>query len=137
MPLWSFLLRFLLSLCLILNGTAALASAHLPLQDAVPAAMHASPTATDAMADMPCHHGEHVVAATDAQGDAHHPKDSGTTPDCCKSGACRCVCVHAAPIGVPALQLASFPRAHERSVRRLVPGHAAPALPHPIRPPIG
>ncbi|GAB3099687.1 CopL family metal-binding regulatory protein [Lysobacter terrae] len=152
MSIGSVLLRLLLSLCLVLNGTgAAAASAHMPMQhESAPLGTEATTSASASADAMPCHGGHHEAAAMQspadpmAMGHASHDKASkpdhsrpGHTPDCCKSGTCRCACVHVAQVGVPAMLLPAAVPAHERSVRTLTLGHAAPALPHPIRPPIG
>jgi hypothetical protein len=152
MSIGSVLLRLLLSLCLVLNGTAAAAaSAQLPMaQHTNPATAEAAHQGTSTEA-MPCH-GHHDAMAAAMPGDAsmhgipmQHAPAANTpqptkpkhTPDCCKSGTCRCACVHIAQVGVPALRIPDVAPDHQRSVRALAPGHAAPALPHPIRPPIG
>ena len=141
MLLWSLLLRALLCLCLVLNGMAAAsASAHLPMADHIGAAsVAANPASMAATQDASCHgHGATAMAdqdeATTATPEPAKPKHS---PDCCTSGICNCACVHIAQAGVPALQLPASSPDHARSVRALTLGHAAPALPHPIRPPIG
>jgi hypothetical protein len=141
MPIGPLLLRVLLCLCLVLNGVAsAAASAQMPTS------MHATaatpqPAIATASDDMPCH-GHHDAMASMAK--QHAPASEGPapskpkhSPDCCKSGACRCACVHIAQVGVPALQIPAVALDHARSVRTLALGHPAPALPHPIRPPIG
>lgn len=57
--------------------------------------------------------------------------------DCCESGACRCDCLHAAQEALPRTDdgAVAIVRAHET----LLPAraHPAPALPAPVRPPIG
>lgn len=57
--------------------------------------------------------------------------------DCCESGACRCDCLHAAQEALPRTDegAVAIVRAHEA----LLPAraHPAPALPAPVRPPIG
>lgn len=140
MSVGSILLRVFLSVCLLLNGAGAgaVASAHGQAgtgESAVSAPRHA------AMADvMPCHggHDEAGVATPPERAvpQAGHPTPRHT-PDCCTSGTCRCACVHIAQVGVPALPIPAIAPDHARSVRTLALGHAAPALPHPIRPPIG
>ena len=144
MSFGSILLRLLLSLCLVLNGTGtAAASAHLPMK-AIETAATAERTAGHAM---PCHGGSHDMATMppkqppagdSATNDSTPSAKSGHgkhSPDCCKSGTCRCACVHIAQAGVPTRLPAVL--AHGPSVRALALGHTAPALPHPIRPPIG
>jgi hypothetical protein len=114
----------------------------VPMQAPVAEVATAMPTpaAVAASDDMPCH-GHHATAATAAPEAATAatpaPVKPKHAPDCCKSGACRCACVHIAQVAVPVLQLPPAALDHARSVRPLALGHAAPALPHPIRPPIG
>ncbi|GAB3359079.1 CopL family metal-binding regulatory protein [Lysobacter tyrosinilyticus] len=147
MSIGSLLLRALLSLCLVLNGVAgAAASVHMQLPMQAPVQMHqmhevapASAVASDD--NMPCH-GHHMASTaklevTTAPAPAPTESKSKHTPDCCKSGTCRCACVHIAQVGVPTLHLPPAALDHDRSVRPLALGHATPALPHPIRPPIG
>src|SRR5689334_7089585 len=104
MSMGSLLLRLLLCLCLVLNGTAsAAASAGLPMRAAGERGpTHAVATATESM---PCHHAATALAGTQIDGEAlpapyGHGKNGHDqhSPDCCKSGACRCACMHAAQI---------------------------------------
>ena len=141
MSLGPILLRLLLCLCLVLNGTvAASASAHLPMPEPTDAAsIAANTTSITATPDEPCH--GHDAAAMTEQDEAPattpEPAPPKHSPDCCKSGLCNCACVHIAQAGVPALQIPAAMLDQTRSVRPLTLGHATPALPHPIRPPIG
>lgn len=152
MSIGSVLLRLLLSLCLVLNGAAAAAaSAQLPMVPHTGEATTDSARPIASTEGIPCH-GHHgaMVAAMPVDGSMHgipmqHDPAANTpqptkpkhhTPDCCKSGTCRCACVHIAQVGVPALRIPDVALDHQRSVRALALGHAAPALPHPIRPPI-
>lgn len=138
-------MRLLLSLCLILNGVGtAMASVHAPMfHEGSPTA--AAPTmATDA--GQPCHEQPHA-GATVAQAPAVHPaghapadvpgEPASPDTDCCQSGTCVCTCMHVAHAMLPPLPPAAAAAVHARSSRPLPPGHAAPALPHLIRPPIG
>lgn len=135
MPVWTILLRLLLAVALTFNGVAtAAASAHLGHMGAVetPAAAKAS-----AAEDPPCHEHHQATAAVDEQ-PVPAPQSKGhPSPDCCKSAACRCACVHHAPAAIAALSFGAPIIEHEDSVRSMSSGHAAPALPHLIRPPIG
>lgn len=138
MPFAPFLLRVLLSLCLALNGLPALAM-HVPVQ-----AMAQADTSHEAAGAMPCHGDEaaaepmtHHAAATFAETDRASDDSTPPSPDCCETGACRCACVHFAQAVMPVLQVPAIAIARDHGVRALAPGHAAPALPHPIRPPIG
>lgn len=136
---WSFLLRVLLSLSLALNGvTAAAAATHMPLMHE--ATTQASPAvAAEGNQDMPCHghHASKANAGHDAPAATPDKTTSKSSPDCCKSGACRCACVHAAQAALTDWPIAASTVERDLSVRPLLLGHAAPALPHLIRPPIG
>lgn len=137
MSLWAVLLRVLLSVALILNGaTTAMASVQMTHEFASKAATSVKTTSVE----MPCHqHQQSAVSTADAPvappvlpSNAKHP-----APDCCKSSACRCACLHAAPAAVPMMAFTPVMVEHTQSVRPMSLGHAAPALPHLIRPPIG
>jgi hypothetical protein len=100
------------------------------------------PMASDRDNAMPCHqhqaqsvHGKNMEQGM-AMPEKGSSKSKHSTPDCCKSGTCRCACLH----GVAAIPMLPFNAAfieHAYSMRPMVLGHAAPALPHLIRPPIG
>lgn len=137
MSIWSILLRLLLVVAFVSNtmGTAV-ASVHL----AQPETMEAAPPVKAASSEaLQCH--EHHQAATLADEQSSTPAGKGPSPhpspDCCKSGACRCACVQHAPALMIALGFYPLIIEHARSVRPMSSGHVAPALPHLIRPPIG
>ena len=140
MPIRCVLLRLFLSLTFILNGMgAAMASAHVPGI----AMLEAATAGQDASAP-PCHQSmqETQMAHEEAPGmadadQAEHPSESGKS-GCCKSELCRCTCMHGSQAAIaswPPIATAQLP--HVAAVRPLSPAHAAPALPHLIRPPIG
>ena len=134
MPVWSILLRLLLAAALIFNGGATTAaSVHMNHMGGVDAVVQPEPVSQE---DPPCH--EHLSTATD-QPDPTVGADNhqAPSPDCCKSGACRCACVHHATAAILDLGLVAPIIQHAASVRPMSTGHAAPALPHLIRPPIG
>jgi hypothetical protein len=113
------LLRVLLCLALVLNGIgSSMAAVHVP---AAPMdASLAQALASDAGA--PCH--EEGQAPAQEKG------------DCCHGARCDCACTLAAANfdSVPLVALAMPPVA--LAMHRLDAGHRAPALAHPIRPPI-
>ncbi|MCY7355496.1 MAG: CopL family metal-binding regulatory protein [Lysobacter sp.] len=139
----SILLRGLLSLSLILNGSGyAMASMHTQMghMDSVSSTLPATPQPV-AATEPPCyqHHGASavvVVELPDAMQDEPSTKRGHPSPDCCKSGACHCACIHQAQAAIPTHVLRHDTAEHASSVRPLKPGHPAPALPHLIRPPI-
>lgn len=132
MPAWSLALRVLISLCLLVNGTAS------AMMHASPWAEPAPPQAIGEQAQAetapPCH--DTGTTQADVAPDPDAPPHDPSAPDCCASGACRCASLHFAPL-VPALVVGAVERAGERGAQRVPHGHAAPVLAHPIRPPIG
>lgn len=137
------LLRVLLSLSLILNGSGyAMAASHVEGDHAVTVA---APAPTDnqqvAGTQQPCHEPADAGApekstklADSTQGDSATSAGE-ETHDCCKNGACRCGCVHQTQVAVPGVflgspVLASPPQRGQQS------RHAEPAPPHLMRPPI-
>lgn len=140
MPMLPLLLRVLLSLSLILNSSGyAMASAHMSVghQDSVSATGQPAADPADS-AQPPCH--QHDEAAEQAPGippDTAAVDSDSPSPDCCKSGACRCACVQHVPATIPVHALGEAAMEHAAIVLPLTLGHAAPALPDLIRPPIG
>ena len=132
MSIPALLLRLLLALALVVNGTTgAMAAVHA--HDA------AAPMAVHAMGPMPAHgeadcHGDGAVAKAPSKAPAQAPGD-----DCagCASGGCDCACMSLVHVTLPAPMtgLAPAPRIAPAPVP--VASRAAPPLPHPIRPPIG
>ncbi len=132
----SLLLRLFLIAMLVLNGAwSAFASVSMnPVMEE-----QASEVAAAVQVDEDCfahHSAEHHPDATSIEkAGAGHGDHAG--PDCCKSSACRCACVHACASALPARLHVSVQLALGLDVMPLPLGHAAPALPHLIRPPIG
>jgi hypothetical protein len=133
----SAILRILLSLVLVLNGIGgAMAAARMQLAPA----SHEHETGSRDMAgtDMPCHqqdaaaHPDHAMPSGDRV-----PEKAPAVPDCCKGAACTCACMCIAQAGLLAPALPALRWANLPVVKRLTSGHAAPALPHLVRPPIG
>ena len=120
------LLRLLLCLVLVANGTtAAFANVRMAMMD--------SAAATQQDDAPPCHD----MQADDAATMEHATPSPDSHGDCCGS-ACLCDCLaHATAffLTVDALELAARPAAPPVSAPQQ--SRAAPALPHPIRPPIG
>lgn len=120
-------LRLLLCLVLVANGTtAAFANVRMAMMD--------SAAATQQDDAPPCHDMQADDAAT-IEHDA--PSIPGSHEDCCGS-ACLCDCVaHATAFFLAVDALALTTRAAAPPVSAPQESRAAPALPHPIRPPIG
>lgn len=138
MPMAAFLLRCLLSLCLVANGTAAAMSGVRMLAPQDASAVADPPTA--AAMTMPCHEQGPVLAkahpgespAPTAQADQRG--HAGT--DCCGSAACACDCMQVAQaeLIVPMLTATRLP--HRESLPVLRETYAPPALSSLLRPPI-
>ncbi|MGH8085577.1 MAG: CopL family metal-binding regulatory protein [Lysobacter sp.] len=144
MSIHSVLLRLLLIIVLMLDGTAtAMASAvhmnHVGM--ATTAAQVASTAKADEEGEMPCHdvgaNEAKVVTATDSGEHEHGSPDTGAPAQDCCEGACDCACVHPVQAAVVAALVSVGSIGHSDIVRPMFSVHASPALPHLIRPPIG
>ena len=130
MRLRSVLLRLLLSLALVANGSAVVhASARMAFAADAGIAM-------DHKAEPACHDVAGMQDGTTVD-DHDAPPPPAPHDDCCPPGACHCSCVSHAPtiLAVHAMARTARPAAAPPSARRLP--HATPALPRLIRPPIG
>lgn len=137
MAVRSKLLRVLLSIALILNGIGSGVAATRMHANQMSDADHSS-SAMATSATKPCH--QHQGSGNGAG----HPSpqsdpDPGkaTVPDCCASGLCACACAHAAQVALLAPSRLLPVPSGSLVVKQLPLEHAAPALPHLIRPPIG
>jgi hypothetical protein len=130
---FALLLRVLLSLSLILNGSGyAWAATQMQLA-------HGDVAHDTAPATRGCH--EHGMAATKsnvpAAADVHTSKPGYPAPDCCRSGKCVCASMQPTSLTLASLSL------RQPEIYRIIGapairvGHASPLLAHPIRPPIG
>jgi hypothetical protein len=142
MSFWQIILRVLLGVALVLNGASGAAAAvrmQMPHADG-----HAETTLTKespdiSAVDAPCHQ-EAAAVVSKGQGAAADPepaKPKPPSPECCKSSSCNCVCVQAAQAPPASAFIDTLLAGHSQSVRPLLLGHPAPALPHLNRPPIG
>lgn len=125
MSLAAFLVRLLICLGLLVNGSTQAVAA---TQSAI--ASHQAGAAT-----APCHEeGDRKVTASRVH---EHRSDPATNmPDCCKSGACDYACSHGVVATMPTLHVRARKVTHETLVSRLSARYASPALPRLIRPPI-
>lgn len=125
------LLRLLLSLALVVNGTSAVyANARMAFGAG-------TGTATaDHKAEPACHDMADMQDGTEVA-DHDAPLHPARPDDCCPPGACLGSCVSHAPtiLTVHAIALTTRPVTAPASARHV--SHATPALPHLIRPPIG
>lgn len=131
MSVGSLLLRFVLSLALLVSGTS-----HADMAMAGMAGEHAGHVAA-AVAAPPCHEAGETAADHAAHGAGVADGPAGDPlPDCCQAGSCRCACVHglsATPVPGSAGFRPSGPQRHAE------PGtvtYVSPSLPQLIRPPI-
>jgi hypothetical protein len=113
--------RILLSLALVLNGTSGAWA-----MDAGVAPTKAPPAMADGAPS--CH--DHA--------DAPSPTAPAPDPsDCCQTAACQCACAHLPAVAfLSAAVLASLSPGTE-VFPVVIHRHAAPSLPHQLRPPIG
>lgn len=127
------LLRALLCLALLLNGTAyAHAATRMAMGD-MAAAVEAAGDATP-----PCHEGMDMAMPmddVDASKAGHHDIDPGL-PDCCKAGSCDGFCTQHAPAvtWLAAVGTPLYPAAEAPAYR--ADAHASVRLSHRHRPPI-
>lgn len=165
MPAWSYLLRILLSLALVLNGaTPAMAAAqmdaaahrvqedvasqratheHVAHERAYGDAVHTHAAAPSMSTHaMPCHHDAGTLPSRPADAAPAHDgatagKGKHPSPDCCKTGTCHCVCVQTMQLLTVAWTAPASLLSQADPLRPVARGHDEPALPHLIRPPIG
>lgn len=143
MSTWSILLRVFLIVALTFSGaTTAMASMHLGhagmhevmAPPVVSAASQIKPAcheqAQDASAKSP-----ELAAVTGEISSAQ--SEHAMPPDCCQSGVCRCICMQSSHAAIPVVAFMPVMIEHAASVRPMPLSHAAPALLHLIRPPIG
>ena len=132
MKSWPVLLRVLLILSLLLNGFGSAMASTTMTMPAMPLASQEQAT----QSAPPCHDMATMDHAMDASPE-QAPQGKHPVPDCCKSGLCQCVCVHAAQLAPPALLALGFDASRTHLAQPMHSGHPEPALPHLIRPPIG
>lgn len=124
------LLRALLCLALLLNGTAyAHAATRMAMGDMAAAAQAADDVP-------PCHEGMAMAMdGDDASPSVHHDDDAGL-PDCCKAGNCDGFCAQHAPVvtWLAPLDPPRYPTTDTPTYR--AGAHASVRLPHRLRPPI-
>ena len=133
MSIRSVLLRLFFAAALIINGSvAAVASVHTHPLGAVSASFAPE---LDSAEEPACD--DHASTAADRP--VHTEADENNeSSDCCESGDCRCGCVHQASTDILlGMHSVAPPIGNAASVRPMATGHAGPALPHLIRPPIG
>lgn len=138
----SALFRLLLALSLVVNGTSSAFAGTQMLHGADDT--HAPPAAADSHADHaaaaapPCHETQGMPAPHAQLAEAaDHEQGSDPHADCCQAGACSCPCATHASAALVGLASSAASIEHSVNIRPMSLGHASPALPHLIRPPIG
>ena len=139
MSIWPILLRTVISLGLVINGSApAMASTAMAHVRDGPVAM-ANPAVPLSGGEVPCHSAKAASAPTSASSETA-PAAQAPVPvsdDCCAQGACRCTCLHQAFATVPVVMANDPVPQQSGTARRIYRGHEAPASLRLIRPPIG
>ncbi len=133
-------LRLLLAVSLVLTGVGnAVAAVSMTAQ--VVGSHHAAlaSPATEPAAAAACQHrtvGTEVVgqATDDAQSSA---QSTDCEKDCCTKGECECPCLQLAQATLLDVAFVAASIGHLRMASGFPVAFAPPALPHPIRPPIG
>lgn len=139
MAIWPILLRTVISLGLVINGSVpAMASDSMAHVHDGPVAM-ANPAVPLSGGEVPCHLAEAPAIPASASSDAAPiaPAPAPSFDDCCAQGACRCTCLHQAFATVPVVMANDPVPQQSGTARRIYPGHEAPASLRLIRPPIG
>ncbi|MUV15421.1 CopL family metal-binding regulatory protein [Lysobacter sp. HX-5-24] len=128
------LLRLLLCIALVANGTSAVYASTLMASGA---GMVTTSDVTQS-ADQPC---PDMQSMTHAAMTADHDAPMSSTPpshdDCCPPGACLCSCVSHVPTILSVQSFATQSGASPAPVAALRVSFASRALPNLIRPPIG
>lgn len=139
------LLRVLLAVSLVLNGLSLPMPAHaLGMQQSQLSNAHpgAHEPAQHKPSREPFCHGEaaapgvNAAAVISAAAPPCHQPDQGSI-DCCDSGSCDNVCMQSACAVLTGKVLDAGPLPLAPGARAIPAGTPTPALPHPIRPPIG
>jgi hypothetical protein len=126
------LLRALLCLALLLNGTAyAHAATRMAMGDVAAAVQAAEDTP-------PCHEGMDMAMPVDGDASSgHHDADADAgLPDCCKAGSCDGFCAQHAPALTWLTPLGALPYPQAEAPAYRADAHASVRLSHRHRPPI-
>ena len=134
MRLRAILLRLLLCIALVANGTSAVYASTMMVSGAGMAAAPAVPQT----AEQPCHDMPSMThGSTKADHEAPTAPAAPSHDDCCPPGACLCSCVSHAPTILSVQSFATQPGTSPAPVATLRVSFASRALPNLIRPPIG
>ena len=132
------LLRLLLCIGLILNGSAYAIAGVSMAGDYMPGEVHDSnEAATDhGMAMTDCHDAEAAPEPTDLPEQPSHAGHDGTS-ECCQAGdSCHCDCQHHSPATIQQAVMLGAQAADTRVLPNTDAGRAAPPPQRLIRPPI-
>ncbi|MDI9239809.1 CopL family metal-binding regulatory protein [Lysobacter sp. LF1] len=132
MSLRALVLRLLLCLTLVLNGSGyAIAATQMALAHGMSSSMH--------HAAQPCHGSGQIPAtgeSVDVAGCTAHSATPAAPADCCESPSCSCDCLqHASAATSMAVVVAGVPM-HAGIAREMHAAHVPPLLPNLFRPPI-
>ena len=133
------MLRLLLGLILILNGIGtAYSGARMQLQHTHTdeSAGTIVRTADTHAAKSQCNEGMEATHPA-AVAEEATPASDAAGPTCCDGATCDCACSQHGSALVLVSGTGSVDSKHVSALHPLVTGHAPPALPSPIRPPIG
>ncbi len=143
MSIRSIVLRALLGLCLVLNGTgAAVAAVQMTTATIASNTMASDTSHPTAANDADCHDRDmHDRSIPADAGHGSAMEDSGsnsphTSPDCCKYGACQCACAQHAQVAVVLFPAEASIGVAGIAVHALADGRPAPAPDALLRPPI-
>lgn len=141
MSLPVFLLRLLLCMTLVLNGSGyAVAATQMQLTHMATAEqVHRLATEVAHEAQAPCHSqvpDEKEAAPAMSHDAVQSPASQHGSPDDCQT-LCSCDCLQHASLAMVDPMPPASGRLNAPSTRRIPVGHAAPALANLIRPPIG
>lgn len=148
MSVSALLLRALLSLVLILNGSGSAMAAtgmelghlsgHAPAGETAMAHAEPEPPCHESGTSPMAHAGPVNPVATEAPPIAHGtPGGAAPEPDCCTASHCGGACLQHLTATVPVVSTGPVLVVRAASPRATAGAHAAPPLPNPIRPPIG
>jgi hypothetical protein len=131
------LLRILLSLTLVLDGSGTAIASTMAVQG-MPMTMAQSPTSDGHDAPGPCHETDEVASSPEEQ--SMHPiapDPQSPAPDCCKSGTCACANAQPAQFAAHSTLRQVFANSRAHVVHPTQLKFTTPAQRQPIRPPIG
>ncbi len=138
MSIRSIVLRALLGLCLVLNGTGtAVAAMQMTTATIASNTMASDSSNPAATTDADCH--DRNMTADARHGSAMERDGTSNphlSPDCCKYGACQCTCAQHAQVAVVLFPAEASIGVAGLALHALADGRPAPAPDALLRPPI-